>query len=182
MIEILKKNLKINDFTEKTAKRILPIVEEHSDEIVDSVVFALLNDNEVVNTLNKNKVKLQIIKGDLKYWIGLVFSGRYDKEYYEKIYNIGCTHVDVGVEAHIVMEAVALFMNETISIVSEYAALAQNELLEIIKLFNLAMIIMINSYGDELLAAFMQFTGLRKELFMKEVELARKHTRRVEEL
>ena len=38
---------------------------------------------------------------------------------------------------------------------------------------------MINSYGDELLAAFMQFTGLRKELFMKEVELARKHDRKV---
>ncbi len=182
MIEILKKNLKINECTEKTTKRILPIVKEHGEEIVDSVALHLLNDNEVVNTLNKNKAKLQIIKADLKYWLGLVFSGRYDKEYYEKIYNIGCTHVDVGVEAHIVMEAVALFMNEAISILSKYTTLTQNELLEIVKLFNLAMIIMINSYGDELLAAFMQFTGLRKELFMKEVELARKRNRRIEEL
>lgn len=181
MIEILKNNLKVNNFTEETAKKILPFIEKCSDEIINSVVFSLLNDNEVVNTLNKNKVKLQIIKADLKYWLNLVFSGNYNKEYYQKIYNIGCTHVDVGVEAHIVMEMVALFMNETISTLSKYTTLTQNELLEIIKLFNLAMIIMINSYGDELLAAFMQFTGLRKELFMKEVELARKHNRRVKE-
>ena len=181
MIEVLKNNLKVNNFTEETAKKILPFIEKYSDEIINSVVFSLLNDNEVVNTLNKNKAKLQIIKADLKYWLNLVFSANYNEEYYQKIYNIGCTHVDVGVEAHIVMEMVALFMNETINTLSKYTTLAQNELLEIIKLFNLTMIIMINSYGDELLAAFMQFTGLRKELFMKEVELARKYNRRIKE-
>jgi hypothetical protein len=59
---------------------------------------------------------------------------------------------------------------------SKYTEISQSELLEIVKLFHLADIIMVNSYGDELLAAFLQFNGLKKELFMKEVELARKRT------
>ena len=179
MVEILKKNLKINNLTIETAKNILPLIKKYGDEIINSVVTGLLSDNKVVNVLNKNKVELSIIKADLKYWIGLVFSGIYNKEYYEKICNIGCAHIDTGVEAHLVMEMVALFMDEVIHTIAKYKKTSVDEALEIIKFFNLAMTIMINSYGDELLAAFMQFTGLRKELFMKEVELARKHTGRV---
>ena len=179
MIELLKKNLKINGSTVEVAKKILPLIKEHGDEIVNSVVTDLLSDNEVVDTLNKNKTELSTIKADLKYWLNLVFSGTYDEEYYRKIYNIGCTHVDTGVEAHIVMETVALFIDDTLHTLIKYKEIPGDEALEIIKLFNLAMIIMINSYGDELLAAFMQFTGLRKELFMKEVQLARKQARKV---
>jgi hypothetical protein len=96
MIDKLTKILNINERTNETAKKLLPLVDMHGDEVIDSAISCLFRDSEVVEILNKRRIKLSVVESDLKYWLGLLFSGDYHEGFYKRIYNIGGTHCYAG--------------------------------------------------------------------------------------
>lgn len=169
------RNLQISEEDTENIKKVSVIVKNYGFEIIDKVVNVLSQDKKVLGILNKNKLSTQRAKELWYFWLNMLFSAEINEEFHNKIAKIGHTHVDAGVDEVIVVETTALFTNATISKIIEMKVPDYEKIIpSVIKVFSLSLTIMLDSYRNELIESFLEFTGMKRELFEKEIEIQRR--------
>ncbi len=174
-LENVVKNLQISDEDVKNIQTISSLIKNRGFEIIDSVVNVLAGDPKVLDILRKNRFPVKEAKEKWYYWLNILFSFDMSDESYNKLKNIGYSHVDANVDEVLVIETTALFMNATISKIFETKISNYEKIVpSIIKIFALSLAIMLDSYQDELVESFLEFTGMKRVLFEKEIEIQRR--------
>ena len=169
------------EFTDADRERILflsPIVKENSGKIVDEVTAIVAEDKQVLDILKKNSVSAEDAK---RIWMGaleMLFSESMNDKMIKKMFKIGITHVNSGVNEKLVIEAMSLFMLKTLNVMSNNMEMSKEIYAAVIKLFAVALSVMITSYSEEQerrRIALLKSLGISDRLLERLTEIGRKY-------
>ncbi len=177
-LEEILKNLEIDEKDRENIRMLLPVIQNYGYEIIDEVVKVLSKDPEVVKILQEDNLPVSKARDAWFYWLKTLFSSEFDKEFVRKLSHIGQVHVDANVKESIVIQTTSLFLMKTLDKLLSLELDNFTELSKsVIKLFSLSLVIMVNSYRKELIGSFLEFTGLKEDLFNREIKMQRKKRR-----
>ncbi len=164
--------------TEKSAIRELsPIIREHSEEIVNNVLFLAAKNSEVLKILETNNISAERAKKAWIKGINFIFSDEPNEEITEEMKKIGAIHVEKDVKEDLVIWAITLFIEETIKKLSEITEINVEKTKAIVKIFNLVLLLMISAYRKELEErerAVLKFMGISPELLKRQIMIGKK--------
>ncbi len=174
-LEKVLKNLEFNEKDFNNAKTLFFVIENHGYEVIDNVIAVLAEDPDIVKILQENNLSIPAARDAWFYWLKLIFSANFDENFVKKVSHIGMTHVDAGVKEDIVIQTTSLFYMKLLDKLSELGTANLSELsISAIKIFSLSLVIMLDSYREELINSFLEFTGMERNLFEREVKIQRK--------
>jgi len=177
-LEEILKNLEIDEKDRENIRILLPVIKNYGYEIIDEVVKVLSKDPEIVKILQEDNLPVSKARDAWFYWLKTLFSSEFDEEFVRKLSHIGQAHVDGNVKESIVIQTTFLFLMKTLDKLLSLKLDNFTELSKsVIKLFSLSLVIMINSYREELIDSFLEFTGLKEDLFNREIKMQRKKRR-----
>ncbi len=177
-IDRILQNIEFSEEDIKNIGKVAEIVEKNGYAIIDSVIDVLSRDPAVVEILKVNNLSVPNARDAWFYWLKLLFFSNYDEEFFRKISAIGMTHVDANVGEATVIETTFLFLSKTVLLLRSSGVENYFEISNSVgKLFTLSLIIMVNSYREELIQSFLGFTGLSEKLFFRDIKDGRKKRR-----
>lgn len=177
-LEQTLKNLEIKEEDRENIRMLLPMIKNYGYKIIDEVIKVLAKDPGVVKILQEDNLSIPAARDAWFYWLKTLFSSEFDEEFVKKISHIGEVHVDGNVKESTVIQTTSLFLMKTLDKLLSIQLDNFKELSKsVIKVFSLSLVIMVNSYRKELIDSFLEFTGLKEDLFMREVRMQRKKRR-----
>ncbi len=174
-LEEVLENLEIDEKDRENIKMLLPVIKDYGYEIIDDVVKILSKDPNVIKILQEDNLPIPTARDAWFYWLKVLFSSEFDGEFVRKISHIGKAHVDGNVKESIVIQTTSLFLMKMLDKLSSldldnFTGLSKS----VVKVFSLSLVIMINSYREELIDSFLEFTGMKEDLFEREIRMQRK--------
>ena len=168
-------NLEFTEEDKKNIKSLYPVIENYGYEIIDEVIKVLSKDPKVVNILEENNLSIPAARDAWMYWLKLLFSSEFNADLINRLSHIGRTHVDANVDETIVIQTTSLYLMKTLD---KMASLAlpdfQKLIYSVVKLFTFSLTIMVDSYREELIESFLEFSGMKKDLFNRQIKIQRK--------
>lgn len=96
-------------------RRLHPIVEPYFEEVVEEF-YNRLAAHPRARGVFVGPEQIARLRQSLKKWLGSVFGGVYDREYFKRRQRIGRAHVDVGLLPHFMFGAMNLIRNQFVEI------------------------------------------------------------------
>ena len=103
-IDVLLKHYRFNEKDALLLKELEPVASDNLDKLIDEFYKFLFSFQYAKIFLNKEDV-LQRHEQGIRTWFMRLFSGKYDKEYFEYLLIISETHVKIGLPTHYVNTA-----------------------------------------------------------------------------
>lgn len=88
-------------WTEDDARRVAaagPLLEAVLPGVVDDFYETILRHEPTRKVLTGGQAQIEMLKRALRGWLGELFSGRYDREYVERRWQVGRRHVELGLD------------------------------------------------------------------------------------
>jgi uncharacterized membrane protein (DUF373 family) len=158
-------------FTEKDVERIKklkPIMEKYADEFIEQFYHYISNFKETKKYLDTPE-KIRRHKKELKKWYLKLFSGKYDYEYFMKLYKISETHVKIGLPTHYINSSFNFIRNFIIEKINKELGLTteRNEIVKSIgKLLDINLDVLTFAYREEELTKFAAMSKAEKTILM----------------
>ena len=155
-------------FTDKDVKNILKMKDsmlKYEDEFIERFYDFIFRLPDTKRFLTKERIKKH--KEKLRDWYRDLFSGKYDKKYFQKLYKIGEKHVDIGLPPHYVnvsFNFIRRFFIEKIT--QEYGISEErNKLVESLgKLLDINLDVLTSAYREEELTKYRVVSVVEKKL------------------
>lgn len=141
-------------FTDEDAlllKYLLPLAEEHKEQLADEFYDYLLGMPETA-ALVKDESTLRRLKASHQNWFVSMFTGTYDNQTLHLLQRIGHAHVRVGLNAHFVNSSMYIIRQFVVNMIQEhYADREERRVLRIAaeKMLDINLDIMTASYREE---------------------------------
>ncbi len=161
-------------FTENDIKNILKLRDKmlkYEDEFIDRFYNFIFRMPDTKRYLTKERLKNH--KEKLKLWYNDLFSGRYDKKYFQKLYKIGEKHVEIGLPTHYVNASFNFIRRFFIEKINKEYGLSEerNKLVESLgKLLDINLDVLTSAYREEELTKYKVISVVEKRL----INLSRK--------
>lgn len=114
----IKHDYRFNEEDEQRLARLRPLMEEHADEIMNTLNDWIMGTKGAARFFTEESRKKHVFDSQ-RVWFLELFSGNYDNRYYEKLVKIGTAHVKNNVDAHYMNRAVNLVKNACIGLLQK---------------------------------------------------------------
>jgi len=141
------------EFVPRDAELLLELresLEPHFGAIVESF-YSALEDNPRTRAVFEDDAQLQRLRVSLAKWLGHLFGGVYDEEYYARCMHVGRVHVHVGLAPHFVSGAMNIIRRHIQEVVSEFEGDYLDHIAAVHKILDIELSLMLQSYWDNLL-------------------------------
>ena len=141
------------EFVPRDAEPLLELresLEPHFGAIVESF-YSALEDNPRTRAVFEDDAQLQRLRVSLAKWLGHLFGGVYDEEYYARCMHVGRVHVHVGLAPHFVSGAMNIIRRHIQEVVSEFEGDYLDHIAAVHKILDIELSLMLQSYWDNLL-------------------------------
>ena len=141
------------EFVPRDAELLLELresLEPHFGAIVESF-YSALEDNPRMRAVFEDDAQLQRLRVSLAKWLGHLFGGVYDEEYYARCMHVGRVHVHVGLAPHFVSGAMNIIRRHIQEVVSEFEGDYLDHIAAVHKILDIELSLMLQSYWDNLL-------------------------------
>ncbi len=158
------------EFTEKDVKNILKMREKllkYEDEFLEEFYKFIFHLPDTKKYLNKERLKKH--KEKLRLWYRELFSGRYDKKYFERLYKIGERHVEIGLPTHYVNASFNFIRRFFIKKINQEYGLSEerNRLVESLgKLLDINLDVLTSAYREEELSRYKVISLVERKLIV----------------
>jgi hypothetical protein len=146
-----------------------PALEKHAPAIVAAFYDQLEKFERTREILYAKPGRVEALKGHLARWLVGLADVEYGEAYFQRRYQIGRRHVEVGLEPRFVVAAMAYCRGVAAReiIEAEYGADPQREarLRALNQVMDLDLNIMLQSYDDHRVQQFLEVTGFSPQLF-----------------
>ncbi len=182
-IENVKRNIEFSEEDRNNLKNLFPIISNHGHEIINEVIRSLSKDENVVKLMEANYGSLERAEESWYQWLEIIFSSDINEQFVKEISSIGLSNVDTDVEETIVIQAASLFLIKILEkIMSLQIPNSEKLIPSAIKAFSISLMIMIESYRQELMQSFVEFTGMNPELIKRQIKIQRKKRKEKEKV
>ncbi len=130
-------------------KAIGPLMEPHFEQLVVNFYDAL-SQNPRSQAVFTGPDQIERLKQSLMRWLGSLFCGVYGDAYYEQRQRIGRVHVQVGLLPHFMFGAMDLVREDMLRVLKEEGRAFEDQL-SLLRLLDIEMTIMLQSYCDKML-------------------------------
>ncbi len=138
---------------------------KYEDEFLDRFYRFIFSMPDTKNYLTKERLKKH--KEKLRLWYRDLFSGKYDKKYYQKLYRIGEKHVDIGLPPHYVNASFNFIRRFFIEKINQEYGLSEerNRLVESLgKLLDINLDVLTSAYREEELTKYKVISKVERRL------------------
>ncbi len=156
-------------FTDEDVQRILklkPVMEKYADEFIDRFYSYISHFADTKKYLNTEE-KIRKHKRALKKWYLDLFSGKYDYEYFVKLYKISETHVKIGLPTHYINSSFNFIRNFIIQKINQELGLTEERnkaVTSIGKLLDINLDVLTSAYREEELSKYVYMTAIEKHI------------------
>ncbi len=153
--ERIKKDFQFSDEDVKNILKMRERILKYEDEFLDRFYRFIFSMPDTKNYLTKERLKKH--KEKLRLWYRDLFSGKYDKKYYQKLYRIGEKHVDIGLPPHYVNASFNFIRRFFIEKINQEYGLSEerNRLVESLgKLLDINLDVLTSAYREEELTKY----------------------------
>ncbi len=163
--EQIKKDFQFSDEDVKNILKMRERILKYEDEFLDRFYRFIFSMPDTKNYLTKERLKKH--KEKLRLWYRDLFSGKYDKKYYQKLYRIGEKHVDIGLPPHYVNASFNFIRRFFIEKINQEYGLSEerNRLVESLgKLLDINLDVLTSAYREEELTKYKVISKVERRL------------------
>lgn len=147
-----------------------PVLTPHQPHITDAF-YAKLAEHPPTAKLIDGRVDQ--LKKTHAVWFSDLFCGHYEREYFDRRWRIGLTHVRIGLDPYWVEAVMSLIRGLATDVMSGMPAESANRA-ALLKILDLDVMIINLSYQDDRLDRLTTFTGLKRPLIENIIRLPKK--------
>ncbi len=169
----MKKFLNFNDEDVRNLKALGPVVAKYGKAITDEFYETL---GKFPATAKFLEGQIDRLKGTHAVWLGQLFEGRYDEEYFNRRWAIGMAHVRVGLDPYwceVVMNVIRSRGFEAILAEVPDRKLAGDYYRSLLKILDLDMLVINLSYSEDRLDRMADCSGISRILIENLIKQAR---------
>lgn len=175
----IKSYVGFEDADARRLQRLRPIVEPHFKDVV-SKFYERLSEHPRAKGVFTGPEQIERLRRTLTRWLGGVFGGTYDQEYFKRRKRIGRVHVDVGLLPQFMFGAMSLIRTQFVDILVVDEGERVRQVLEeddalsvalcsLDRILDIELTIMVQSYWNELMKQKLEIpaalaTGLAHEV------------------
>jgi PAS domain S-box-containing protein len=164
LFEELKRYVQFGASDEEALRRFAPHATPSFPEVVDEF-YARLSEHEGARSVFSGPDQIERLKGSLRDWLGLLFSGPWDEAYYERRARIGRVHVRMELPQKYMFAAMSQMRialgRIAVARVKE-TGLRKRVVEALHKILDLELAIMLESYREEYIASVRDLEKLEK--------------------
>jgi PAS domain S-box-containing protein len=164
LFEELKRYVQFGASDEEALRRFAPHATPSFPDVVDEF-YARLSEHEGARSVFSGPDQIERLKGSLRDWLGLLFSGPWDEAYYERRARIGRVHVRMELPQKYMFAAMSQ-MRIALGRIAEArvkeTGLRKRVVEALHKILDLELAIMLESYREEYIASVRDLEKLEK--------------------
>ena len=150
-IKEIKQDYRFTPDDERRLAQLKPLMEEHAEEIMSTVSLWFKGTKGAARFFTEETLQQHVFASQ-KDWFVLLFSGKYDNTYYDKLIKIGMAHMRKNVDVHYLHRMANIIKNSCTGVLSK-ADDARDEMVNNIvsvgKIVDISLNIITNAYIEE---------------------------------
>ena len=116
-IKEIKQDYRFTPEDERRLARLQPLMEEHAEEIMSTLSLWFKGTKGAAKFFTEETLQQHVFASQ-KDWFLLLFSGKYDNAYYDKLIKIGMAHMRQNVDVHYIHRMSNIIKNSCTGVLS----------------------------------------------------------------
>jgi len=150
-IKEIKQDYRFTPDDERRLARLKPLMEEHTEEIMSTVSLWFKGTKGAAKFFTEETLQQHVFASQ-KDWFLLLFSGKYDNSYYDKLIKIGMAHMRRNVDVHYLHRMANIVKNSCTGVLSKTDDARDemvNNIVSVGKIVDISLNIITNAYIEE---------------------------------
>jgi len=150
-IKEIKQDYRFTPEDERRLARLKPLMEEHTEEIMSTVSLWFKGTKGAAKFFTEETLQQHVFASQ-KDWFLLLFSGKYDNSYYDKLIKIGMAHMRRNVDVHYLHRMANIVKNSCTGVLSKTDDARDemvNNIVSVGKIVDISLNIITNAYIEE---------------------------------
>ena len=150
-IKEIKQDYRFTPDDERRLARLKPLMEEHTEEIMSTVSLWFKGTKGAAKFFTEETLQHHVFASE-KDWFLLLFSGKYDNSYYDKLIKIGMAHMRRNVDVHYLHRMANIVKNSCTGVLSKTDDARDemvNNIVSVGKIVDISLNIITNAYIEE---------------------------------
>ena len=151
LIKEIKQDYRFTPEDERRLARLKPLMEEHTEEIMSTVSLWFKGTKGAAKFFTEETLQQHVFASQ-KDWFLLLFSGKYDNSYYDKLIKIGMAHMRRNVDVHYLHRMANIVKNSCTGVLSKTDDARDemvNNIVSVGKIVDISLNIITNAYIEE---------------------------------
>jgi len=151
LIKEIKQDYRFTPDDERRLARLKPLMEEHTEEIMSTVSLWFKGTKGAAKFFTEETLQQHVFASQ-KDWFLLLFSGKYDNSYYDKLIKIGMAHMRRNVDVHYLHRMANIVKNSCTGVLSKTDDARDemvNNIVSVGKIVDISLNIITNAYIEE---------------------------------
>ena len=150
-IKEIKQDYRFTPDDERRLAQLKPLLEEHAEEIMSTVSLWFKGTKGAAKFFTEDTLQRHVSVSQ-KDWFLLLFSGKYDNTYYEKLIKIGMAHMRRNVDVHYIHRMANIVKNSCTGVLSRTDDTREemvNNIVSVGKIVDITLNVITNAYIEE---------------------------------
>ena len=150
-IKEIKQDYRFSPEDERRLARLLPLMEEHAEEIMSTISLWFKGTKGAAKFFTEETLQQHVFASQ-KDWFLLLFSGKYDNSYYDKLIRVGMAHMRRNVDVHYLHRMANIVKNSCTGVLSKTDDARDemvNNIVSVGKIVDISLNIITNAYIEE---------------------------------
>ena len=150
-IKEIKQDYRFTPDDERRLAGLRPLMEEHTEEIMSTLSLWFKGTKGAAKFFTEETLQLHVFASQ-KDWFLLLFSGKYDNSYYDKLIKIGMAHMRRSVDVHYLHRMANIVKNSCTGVLSRTDDARDemvNNIVSVGKIVDISLNIITNAYIEE---------------------------------
>jgi uncharacterized membrane protein (DUF373 family) len=150
-IKEIKQDYRFTPDDEWRLSRLKPLMEEHAEEIMSTVSLWFKGTRGAAKFFTEETLQQHVSVSQMD-WFQLLFSGKYDNSYYDKLIKIGMAHMRRSVDVHYIHRMANIVKNSCTGVLSKTDDARDemvNNIVSVGKIVDISLNIITNAYIEE---------------------------------
>lgn len=150
-IKEIKQDYRFTPEDERRLARLRPLMEEHAEEIMSTVSLWFKGTKGAAKFFTEEMLQKHVSVSQ-KEWFLVLFSGKYDNTYYDKLIKIGMAHMRRNVDVHYIHRMANIVKNSCTGVLSQADDAREemvNNIVTVGKIIDMSLNVITNAYIEE---------------------------------
>lgn len=162
----IKQDYRFTPDDERRLGSLLPLMEEHVEEILSTVSLWFKGTKGAARFFDENTLQKHVFESQRE-WFRLLFSGRYDNIYYDKMIKLGMAHMRRNVDVHYLHRMSNIIKNACTDVLSKTDDSREemiNNIVVLGKIIDISLNVITNAYIEEEMRVYSPVYKVRSAL------------------